>query len=77
MTPVAAGVRRRREQSAESDENQPPAGTKSASTALLHPWKAAVTLPLSRSMRLGTPGILGDAERWAIAFAPATPTGTE
>jgi hypothetical protein len=29
-------------------ENQPSTGTKSASTALLHPWKAAVTLPLSR-----------------------------
>ena len=38
-----------------ADENQPSTGTKSASTALLHPWKAGVTLPLSPSKHLGTP----------------------
>ena len=37
------------------DENQPSTRTKSASTALLHPREAAVTLPLSRSMRCGIP----------------------
>jgi hypothetical protein len=31
-------------------EDQASAGAQSASTALLHPWKATVTLPLSRSM---------------------------
>ena len=35
------------------DEDQASAGGQSASTALLHPWKAAVTLPLSPSMQLG------------------------
>jgi hypothetical protein len=34
------------------DEDQASAGARSAPTALLHPWKAAVTLPLSRSMQL-------------------------
>jgi len=44
------------------DEDHASAGAKSARAALPHPWKAAVKLSLSRSMRLGTPGILGDAE---------------
>ncbi len=34
------------------DEDQASAGAQSAPTALLHPWKAAVTLPRSRSMQL-------------------------
>jgi hypothetical protein len=36
-----------------TDEDEASAGAQSAPTALLHPWKAAVTLPLSRSMRGG------------------------
>jgi hypothetical protein len=34
-----------------ADEDQASAGARSAPTALLHPWKAAVPLPLSRSMQ--------------------------
>jgi hypothetical protein len=37
-----------------ADEDQASAGARSAPTALLHPWKAAVPLPLSRSMQLDT-----------------------
>ena len=37
-----------------ADEDQASAGARSAPTALLHPCKAAVPLPLSRSMRLDT-----------------------
>jgi hypothetical protein len=37
------------------DEGQASPGAQSARTALLHPWRAAVTLPLSRSMRWGIP----------------------
>ena len=32
------------------DEDQASAGAQFGPTALLHPWKTAVTLPLSRSM---------------------------
>jgi hypothetical protein len=34
-----------------ADEDQASAGARSAPTARLHPWKAAVPLPLSRSMQ--------------------------
>jgi hypothetical protein len=34
------------------NEHQASAGAQSAPTALLHPWTAAVTLPLSPSMQL-------------------------
>jgi hypothetical protein len=37
-----------------ADEDQASAGAQSAPTALLHAWKAAVTLLLSRSMRRGS-----------------------
>jgi hypothetical protein len=39
------------------DDDQASAGAQSASTALLHPWKATATVPLSRSMRLSAPAI--------------------
>jgi hypothetical protein len=42
--------------------NRPP-------TALLHPWKAAVTLPLSRSMRFDTPVAVPRAHFRAAASA--------
>jgi hypothetical protein len=48
-----ASVSSRSSQAVAADEDQASAGAQSAPTALLHPWKAAVTLPLSRSMRLG------------------------
>jgi hypothetical protein len=41
------------------DEDQASAGAQSAPTALLRSRKAAVTLPLSRSMHPGTPGVSG------------------
>jgi hypothetical protein len=51
------------------DEDEASAGAQSAPTALLHPWKAAVTLPLSRSMRFDTrpSGAVGDLRSAAHA----------
>src|SRR5215207_4448530 len=48
------------------DEAQASAGAQSAPTALLHLWKAAVTLPLSRSMQLDTPRLRGRTRQWRL-----------
>jgi hypothetical protein len=50
-------------------EGQASAGAQSAPRALLHPWKAAVTLALSRSMHIGTPAAERPISRRAAPFA--------
>jgi hypothetical protein len=40
----------------EMDDDQSSAGSRSAPTSLLHPWKAAVAPPLPRSMQLSSDG---------------------
>jgi hypothetical protein len=50
MRDVRASVSLLKPETPARDEDQASAGARSAPTALLHPWKAAVTLPLSRSM---------------------------
>jgi hypothetical protein len=48
-----------------ADEDQASAGAQSAPTALLHRWKAAVPLPLSRSMQRDS-GAQSDGAPWEI-----------
>jgi hypothetical protein len=52
-----------------SDEGQASAGAESARTALLHPWKTAVTFPLSRSMQLDTPLVVPPPHQRAAPIA--------
>jgi hypothetical protein len=51
------------------DEDQGSAGAQSARIALLHPWNAAVTLPLSRSMRQCDREMVRSAG-WLVSMLP-------
>jgi hypothetical protein len=55
-SPCTAGLSSGRSELPALDERQASDGAQSALTALLHPWKAAVTLPLSRSTEAGAMG---------------------
>ena len=57
-------------------EHQASAGAQFGPTALLHPWKAAVTLPLSRSMPGSCEVPDGLTHRAAIASAWKEQRGT-
>jgi hypothetical protein len=67
--PVQAIVSSGTDETTAEDDHQVSAGAQSAANALLHPWEAAVTLPLSRSMREGIPGVRRGMDNRAAAFA--------